>query len=264
MRPLIVAIGFALVAARTVPDARDETQADELAWPLPAMKAAALGRPFAAANVAWLKTIQLIGSADYERRGFPTLDGWLEVITSLDPSFEDPYFLGATLLVTDSSRTLAVERLLARGEAAAPDVFSFALMRGFVAQFGALDPQAAAAHYRRAAAMKNAPSYLTAHAERLERERVGCANVFDDLSRVSVSPAAQAASLERSGAIFEHCVAGMIRRAAVQYRMQTGRPATVAALVKEGTIEDPPRPPGRCWTIEHDRPRLIDCLDEPP
>ena len=33
---------------------------------------------------------------------------------------------------------------------------------------------------------------------------------------------------------------------------------------REGTIEDPPRPPGRCWTIEHDRPRLIACLGEPP
>ena len=88
MRLLLVALGLALIAALAAPPARTDARANEVSWPLPARRLVALGRPSAAAKLAWLKTIQLIGSADYERRGFPTLETWLESITSLDPSFE--------------------------------------------------------------------------------------------------------------------------------------------------------------------------------
>ena len=96
MRLLMLAFALAVTAAASAPRLR-EAPTDERAWPVTAVRTASLGRPLAAAELAWLKTIQLIGSADYERRGFPTLDDWLDVITSLDPSFDDPYLLGATL-----------------------------------------------------------------------------------------------------------------------------------------------------------------------
>jgi hypothetical protein len=151
---LLAALMLAAVAYATAPDNRASDDLDPTPWPPAAVRVAALGRSSAAADVAWLKTVQLLGSDAQAAAGYPELEKWIDLITTLDPRFEEPYFFGATLLVTDPERAPQIDALLERGEQVFPGLFHFAMLRGFLAQFGLLDATKASEHYRRASTMR--------------------------------------------------------------------------------------------------------------
>ena len=188
---------------------------------------------------------------------------WIDLVTSLDAGFQEPYFFGATLLVTDPKRAPQIDELLKRGEQAFPHVFQFSMLRGFLAQFGLLDPARAADHYRRAAAMQGAPSYLSGYADRLAREGAGCSTIMADLKQLaSTSSSEQASALaEQRGAILEHCIAGLIRSTAIQLRFNGQTQGTHATLAEvEAALGAPvPHPPDRCWQLATDVASLGPC-----
>jgi hypothetical protein len=259
---------LALVAAISVVVVADPvlstTEVDARPWPQPVIRVAALGRTHAAADVLWLKTVQIVGGDQRATAGvpFPFLEQWIDVITQLDPSFEDPYYVGAALLVTDDKRTDAVDALLGRAEQNFPLDATYPMLRGFLHQFGKLDPGTAAQYYRRAASKAGAPTFLAAHAARLELESHDCSHVLSDLAQLSAasSPSLRALFQARgTDDLLERCVAGMIRRAAVRYRLQNNKAATLEALISAGSIAAPPSPPGRCWHIKDDVASLGPC-----
>lgn len=226
-------------------------------WPEPVVRAAALGRTYAGADIAWMKTVQLIGDVNQERRGYPSLDEWVDLTTRLDPRFDLPYFFGAVLLVTDDARAPHVDALLARGEEAMPEFFSLAMFRGFLAYFGRLDAKTAAEHYRRAAAKPQAPGWLKLFADRIEREEDSCDGVMRRLAQVSdEASGAQGRALASSqGKVLVHCLKTRLERAAAAWRVRRGGGVpTVADVARDGLIEDPvPAPPGMCWSLDEDQ-----------
>lgn len=263
MRLLLVALALAALAITTAPAIRATDDVDPSPWPPEAVRVAALGRHPAAADVAWLKTVQLLGSDAQATAHYPELEKWIDLVTGLDPGFQEPYFFGATLLVTDAERAPQIDVLLDRGERAFPELFHFAMLRGFLAQFGLLDPTKAAVHYRRAAAMEGAPPYLLTYADRLAREGVGCGGIMADLKQLaSTSSSAQASALaQERGAILEHCLAGLIRSTAIQLRFNgktQGAHATLAE-VEASLGAAVPHPPDRCWQLASDNASLGPC-----
>lgn len=266
---LLIALLLAALALLAAPAPRADSEIDPSPWPMPIVRVASLGRPYAAADVSWLKAVQLLGSDSYAAANHPQLETWIDLITRLDPTFEEPYFFGAVLLVTDRERAPDIDRSLARGEAAFPDRFAFPMMRGFLAQFGLIDAQAAAEHYRRAAAKPNAPAYVRVHAEKLAKEGASCGSIMSDLKDLTAgASAAQAKTIaEQRFDILEHCLARLIERTAVSLRLggktASGAFATFADV--ESELGAPvPRPPDRCWQLEADKASLRPCAGSAP
>lgn len=255
----LVSLGCATIALVTAPPTRADASIDATPWPPGIVRVAALGRTYAASDIVWLKTVQLLGSNEQAAKEWPQLERWIELVTELDPSFEEPYFLGAILLVTDPRRSPDVDRLLERGQNAFPKLYHLPMLRGFVAQFGSLDPRAAAAHYERASRLPNAPAHLAALAKRLAKETNDCQSVIADLALFGGgSSREQRETLAtQRGAILEHCLKRRIDDAATQLFLDNGRHATIEEVEK--VLGPLPHPPDRCWTIAAARSSLVPC-----
>lgn len=267
MKLLVLALAFIAAAVVAAPGpARHESSTQ--VWSEPVVRAASLGRPHAAADIVWMKTVQLIGDAREERRGYPSLDEWVDLASRLDPRFDLPYFFGVVLLVTDDERAPRVDEILARGEAALPDVFSLPMFRGFLAYFGRLDPRAAAAHFRRAAALPGSPAYLVRFAARLEREEDTCSALLRDLREVSrATGGTQGKALDDSREkVLIHCLETRIERAANAWRVRNAqRVPTLEDLVKDGAIDPQlPAPPGLCWSLDPSQNASLAPCPSPP
>ena len=263
MRALLITLAAAALVVVSAPSARGDSAAANTPWPVSAVRAGSLGRYYAAADVAWMKTVQLIGEDDLARHGYPRLDEWVDLDTQLDPSFESAYFFGAILLVTDATRADRVDALLARGEQALPDNFALPMARGFVAYFGRLDPAAAGENYARAASKSGAPPFLARFAEHLKTQQLDCVKMQNDLHEMSSSSSssAQASALEgKRFAILESCGKGVVRHAAAAYHFSHGPWPSVQDLIDAKAIDaPPPAPRGACWFLDSGVPSLGPC-----
>jgi len=254
MKALAVAAICALMAALTAPK-QMATEAALDPWPEPIVRVASLGRSYAASDIVWLQIVQLIGSTVRLKAGLPGLEKWIDVATSLDPKFGEPYYFGAILLVTDDKRSNEVDALLQRGEDALPDEFLIPMWRGFSSYAGRLDPKTAAKHFRRAATKPRAPAYLVRLAQRLEKEGDVCRGILQsmqDMSEGATSEQSEALLGERRN-VLKHCMRTRIEHAAIAYRVkhQDDRlpPPTLDALIAEG-LPPPTAPKGECWFLD--------------
>jgi hypothetical protein len=265
--PIAVALAALVLAVWLAPLDRARPSAPT-AWPEPIVRAAALGRTYAAADVAWLQTVQIVGSGAAEQGGFQGLDDWVDLATTLDPRFDLPYYFGAILLVTDEARADRVDALLARGEAAMPDQFQLPMYRGFLSYFGRLDLQGAAEHYQRAAKKPGAPAYLARFAARLATEEETCGSVMRDLREVSDAAGGdQRQALQTSsGKVLLNCIQTRIERVANAWRVKHERKPTLEDLVSQGLLDAEElaiRPPGLCWALDDlQKASLVPCARE--
>ncbi len=260
MWALVASVALAIAVA-VAPAALPE-RADGRPPPEVLSRAVALGRSHAAADLAWLGTVQLMGDPQQEAARWPGLEDWIDLTTRLDPGFETPYHYGALLLVGDLQRADAADALLARGQQALPARFSLPAMRGFIAYFTRLDPARAAVHYREAARLPGAPQFLAVFAQRLEHQGHTCPDVLRNLTALaSVSdPRERAALLAGRERMMLGCVEGQLRGAAAAFRTRLGRDGTLDQVRAEGLLVDEPwAPPGQCWTLEYGRPKLLPC-----
>jgi hypothetical protein len=232
---------------------------------LGALRAAALGREDATADLLWLRTVQFIGAPYSERLQYKGLEQWIERITMLAPTFALPYLTGGILLATSPGRADAADALVARAEEQMPNNLEFPQTRGFIAYFGKLDPARAAQHYRRAASLPRAPPYFAKLADRLERESTTCSAMRANLNDViRASSPQEAERMKQEGArIMINCSRAQLNLAAVSFHLDnpTGEYAkSVDELLETGRLAEPPyTPPGQCWVLERDRAKLKDC-----
>jgi hypothetical protein len=261
----LIAVAAGVVAVVVAPPTPALSMAND-PWPQAAVRAASLGRTDAAADIAWVKTVQLMGSDRFAADGYPHLEGWVDLVTALEPRFDIAYFFGAILLVTDEKRAAAVDDLLARGEAALPDSFDMPMARGFVAYFGRQDPGAAADHYARAAKLPRAPKYLMQFAEHLRQQSADCRAMQNDLHALAsqgTKDVAQAMAAERF-AILHECVSSLIKRVDGNYKLaHGGKGLTVQQYVEQGLIDREliavTQTPELCWSLDSSKPSLRPC-----
>ncbi|MDP2342878.1 MAG: hypothetical protein Q8O67_18125 [Deltaproteobacteria bacterium] len=262
MRELLL-IAFILVAAALPMPSRPVVVSR--AWNPRFVQLATLGAERAAAELMWMRTVQVIGDPHFERDGKPHLIKWLEGVTTLDPSLHAPYFLGAVLLVARKDDSIRLDAMLAKAETLAPDDFEFPQLRGFVAYFSGLDPAAAAAHYERAAAMPGAPAYLAPFAQRLRKQGLSCRAVSENLRDLGRRDAGVRRWLTGDDdALLRSCIKEQLSRAAAQHRLLGLGPApTVEDLIARGLLpEAPPAPPGECWLMVNGVYLLGQCEDK--
>ncbi|MBM4280667.1 MAG: hypothetical protein FJ137_07855 [Deltaproteobacteria bacterium] len=246
MRPNILAVVSLMLivtAARLVPARNEGTGEPERPPHRAALLVASLGRSEVAADLAWLRLVQLIGDVRYARARYPALEQWIALIVDLHPRLVGPFYFGVTLLLGDPHRRDTVEQLLDVAERRLPDDYRFSLERGVLAYFGRFDALAAADHLERAAKKPDAPPFVGMLAKTLRSRGVMCNAI-----------AADAASIAQGAAVLGDrtidCVKRRIEAASAAARLNEDPFNTLDELIARGHLPPGALVPGVCWELK--------------
>ena len=134
-----------------------------------AMKRLALSYDSLLADLYWIRAVQHYGGTKLStdpNKQYELLYPLLDLTTSLDPRFNVAYYYGSVFLAEPfpggPGRPDLAIALLQKGLLAQPDKWEFVQAIGFVHYWWLRDYQQAAAWFRRASALPNAPTWLAA------------------------------------------------------------------------------------------------------
>ena len=131
------------------------------------LKPALLGFHGVAADLLWIRTVQYVGTHLETDKKFPQLARALDLATSLDPQFIEPYRLGGFFLLYFARQPDAAVSLLEKGVAANPDRWELPHDLGRYYYLEARDYPQALRWWERAAKMPGRPEYLPRFVARL-------------------------------------------------------------------------------------------------
>ncbi len=131
------------------------------------LKPMLLGFHGAAADLLWIQIVQYVGTHWQTDRKFPQLSKALELVTSLDPYFLEPYLLGGIYLLYLSRQTELAVSLLEKGAAANPGRWELPHDLGRYYYLEARDHAQALRWWERAATLSGRPDYLPRFVARL-------------------------------------------------------------------------------------------------
>jgi len=123
------------------------------------VKQAALGYDQAAASMAWLRTVQYYGEHKRGDRIFDYMYHLCDVVTDLDPRFEEPYIFGSFVLNTEGRHPAEGMDLLAKGRRENPGSWQILFESGFDSYVFRREYAEAARYFEAAAARPGAPEY---------------------------------------------------------------------------------------------------------
>jgi tetratricopeptide (TPR) repeat protein len=131
------------------------------------LKPMLLGFHGVAADLLWIQIVQYVGTHWQTDRKFPQLSKALELATSLDPHFLEPYRLGGVYLLYLSRQTEAAISLLEKGAAANPGRWELPHDLGRYYYLEAHDYARSLEWWERAAKLPGSPEYLPRFVARL-------------------------------------------------------------------------------------------------
>jgi tetratricopeptide (TPR) repeat protein len=153
----LYATNWQVAAARSTADIR---QIPPLEPPSAAsIKALSLGFTRAAADVAWLQTIQYFGGGNPNER-YSALTALINTVVKLDPDFEYPYQFGGIILPLQGDYEDAL-KLLDAGIARFPNNGLLPYYAGAIARIDLNDSRRAAVYFQQAARTPGAPAAAT-------------------------------------------------------------------------------------------------------
>jgi len=214
------------------------------------LNAASLGYQALIADALYLWSIQYYGHQLVDE-GRQYLWRIFDVITDLDPQYEDAYLTGALMMGSDLGDPAMAMRLLRKGESNNPGEWIYPLESGYYAWMSLGDHELASEFFDRAVAIPGAPDVIG-------RMRAGMAEFSGD-KRAALALWAevyQGARDEGDGKIesiaWQHLYDLKVdvdledlRVAIRRFRLDRGRlPAALEVLVSEGYLRVVPEPPG--------------------
>ena len=131
------------------------------------LKPLLLGFHGATADLLWIQIVQYVGMHVETDMEFPQLKRALEVVTSLDPRFVEPYRLGGIYLLYLAQQPEAAVSLLEKGAAANPDRWELPHDLGRYYYLEAHDYGQALQWWEHAAKLSARPEYLPRFVARL-------------------------------------------------------------------------------------------------
>ena len=131
------------------------------------LKPALLGFHGVAADLLWIQIVQYVGAHVETDMKFPQLTKALELATSLDPHFIEPYRLGGLFLLYFARQPQAALSLLERGAAANPDRWELPHDLGRYYYLEVQDYDRALQWWEHAAKLPDRPDYLPRFVARL-------------------------------------------------------------------------------------------------
>jgi tetratricopeptide (TPR) repeat protein len=131
------------------------------------LKPILLGFDGVAADLLWIRTVQYVGTHVETDKKFPHLVRALDVVTSLDPHFLEPYRYGGLYLLYLAGQPQAAVSLLEKGTAANRDRWELPHDLGRYYYLEARDYLKALRWWERAAKLPGRPEYLPRFVARL-------------------------------------------------------------------------------------------------
>jgi len=213
------------------------------------LQAASLGYQTLWADALYLWSIQYYG---YHRTSEGRRYLWriYDVITDLDPLYQDAYLTGALIMAVDMSDPELAIRLLEKGAHKNPHDWIYPLEAGYYAWINLDDPERAGHYFDRAMEIPGAPAVV-------RRVRAGMSEYAGNLEAalgmwVQVYDDARAQDDERIEAIaWQHLYdlkvqmdLDVLGQAIARFRQDRGRPPRVLqALVSQGYLRQLPQTP---------------------
>jgi len=128
-----------------------------------------VGNEQLAADIYWLRFVQYIGDSEARKDDkYSSANEYLNLVTSLDPSFVQAYWFSTFVLGGDLKRPDLAQKLIERGIQANQNNWYLPFIAGINQYLFAHNETEAAKYYRMAAKFPNAPPWLTRQAEILE------------------------------------------------------------------------------------------------
>jgi hypothetical protein len=131
------------------------------------LKPMLLGFHGVAADLVWIQVVQYVGTHWLTDRKFPQLSEALELVTSLDPHFIEPYRLGGVYLIYLSRQPEAAVSLLEKGAVANPGRWELPHDLGRYYFLEARDDARALRWWELSATLPDRPDYLPRFVARL-------------------------------------------------------------------------------------------------
>ncbi|MGQ9618823.1 MAG: tetratricopeptide repeat protein [Candidatus Aminicenantia bacterium] len=123
------------------------------------MKALSLGNTNLLADLIYIWAIQYYGNYSIEER-FEYLDKIFEVITDLNPTWQDPYILGALIMAYEGKRVDLALKLLEKGLKVNPEKWIFAWEAGFYCLSLLRDYSCSAKYFKIAMETPGSPNFV--------------------------------------------------------------------------------------------------------
>jgi hypothetical protein len=167
-------------------------------------KALALGNDQLAADLYWLRFIQYIGDTDSRQIDrYSRAYSYLNLVTSLDPRFTQPYWFAAFVVGAEMKRPDLAQKLIERGIQANQNNWYLPFIAGINQYLFAHNETAAANYYRLAAKFPDSPKWLGRQAEILQAKipsLVKEVNTWDTIYRTSTDQLVKERAKERLAA----------------------------------------------------------------
>lgn len=163
-----------------------------------------LGHEQLAADIYWLRFIQYIGDGAARRTDkYENAYDYLDLVTSLDPRFTQPYWFAAFVVGAEMKRPDLAQKLIERGIQANQDNWYLPFIAGINQYLFAHNETAAANYYRLAAKFPDSPKWLGRQAEILQAKipsLVKEVNTWDTIYRTSTDQLVKERAKERLAA----------------------------------------------------------------
>ena len=134
------------------------------------LKPALLGYHHLAADMLWLRLVQVIGKKRNSADEYEWMYHALDVITTLDSQYAYAYYAGGVILGDLANRPDLSIRLLEKGVTANPEVWNIPFLLGYNYYFLLGDPAKGAEYIMEAARRPDGPAYLPGLATRMAAE----------------------------------------------------------------------------------------------
>ena len=122
------------------------------------------------ADYFWVKTISYFGDHVMADRQYPWLYHMLDLVTTLDPLCQWPYFFGGIILSLEANQVEQSNLILKRAMRYHPNVWAFPFYIGFNYWYHYKNPARAGSFIEIAAKLPRAPAYLKTLPARLYSE----------------------------------------------------------------------------------------------
>lgn len=211
------------------------------------LKPAVLGYPHLAADILWLRTIQVIGKRGTTPQEYEWIYHAMDVLTTLDPQYDYAFQVGGIVLTELANRPDLSSRLLEKGLDSNPTIWQIPFYLGYNNYYYLHDDAKAAEYMTRAAQLPGRPAYLPLLATRLYAEAGNpevALNFLGEMWRQTQDEHVKAQLETRIKELIIERDLRMLEDAIGRFRTTTGHlPVTLKDLVGRGTLAAVPHEP---------------------
>ena len=225
------------------------------------LKSTLLGYHHLAADILWLRTIQVLGKGANTAKEYDWLYHALDVITTLDPQYDFIYRVGGITMTELANRPELSNRLLEKGLVAAPQRWGIPYFMAYNYYFYLGDVERAAHYARLAATIPGGPPWILNMATQMSAQAGNPEFALQFLLQLYQQQNDQRIkeSLEQhiKEVIIERDIRALDPVVEVFHKREHRYPKQLSELVSQGYLQViPPEPFGGSYMIEEDTGRI--------